>query len=462
MRLLSEIPYIPDTTRLFDGLAGDPWAAYLDSGRPGSTMGRYDIVVTDPGITLVTRGGCTEIRTRDGGRWESRVDPFSLLRDQLGDPEPDSFHLPFTGGAVGWFGYDLARLIEKLPVYARDDEALPEMAIGIYDWALVVDHERQRSWLVGQGRDPATRRKWWSLLRRFTRPRKRVHRDRFRVTGATTSNFDAAGYAQAFARVHAYIREGDCYQVNLAQRFSATAEGDPWSAYEALRECSPAPFSAYLNTPYAQILSASPERFLQVEDGRVETRPIKGTRPRGHCPEADSERARELSQSAKDRAENLMIVDLLRNDLGRVCRPGSVRVPSLFALESFSNVHHLTSIVTGELNDNQDAISLLRACFPGGSITGAPKVRAMQIIEELEPQRRGVYCGAIGYIGYNGRMDVNIAIRTLVYNQGKIRCWGGGGIVFDSSQKNEYQETFDKANAMLSLLQSLREKGVGG
>lgn len=462
MRFLSEVPYQPDTSRLFDGIASDPWAVFLDSGRPGSVMGRYDIVTSDPGTTLVTRGGNTEIRTRDGGQRNSRADPFTLLREQLGDSEPDRFDLPFSGGAIGWFGYDLARRIEKLPVRARDDEALPEMAIGIYDWALVVDHQEQRSWLVAQGREPRTHRQWWSLLRRFSRPRPRAQRDPFRVTGAVTSNFDAVGYARAFARIHAYIRDGDCYQVNLAQRFSAPAEGDAWSAYEVLRQRSPAPFSAFFNTPYAQILSASPERFLQVEEGAVETRPIKGTRPRGHCPEADSEWARELSQSEKDRAENLMIVDLLRNDLGRVCRPGSVRVPSLFALESFSNVHHLVSTVTGKLDDKQDAISLLRACFPGGSITGAPKIRAMQIIEELEPQRRGLYCGSIGYIGFDGRMDVNIAIRTLVYNQGEIRCWAGGGIVSDSTEAAEYQETFDKADAMLSLLQDSRLKRVGG
>lgn len=464
MRLLSEVPYLADTSRLFDGIASNPWAVFLDSGRPGSATGRYDIVASDPGTTLVTRGGSTEVCTRDGERWESGADPFALLREQLGDPEPDPSGLPFSGGAIGWFGYDLARRIEEMPTRARDEEALPEMAIGIYDWALVVDHQEQRSYLVGQGRESATHRQWCSLLRCFSRPkaRARVQRDPFRVTGAVTSNFDAAAYARAFARIHQYIRDGDCYQVNLAQRFSASAEGDAWSAFETLRQYSPAPFSAYLNTPYAQILSASPERFLQVEEGSVETRPIKGTRPRGQSPEADSEWARELSQSEKDRAENLMIVDLLRNDLGRVCRPGSVRVPALFTLESFSNVHHLVSTVTGQLDDKQDAISLLRACFPGGSITGAPKLRAMQIIEELEPQRRGLYCGSIGYIGHNGRMDVNIAIRTLIFNQGHIRCWAGGGIVFDSAESAEYLETFNKATAMLSLLQNSRLKRVGG
>ncbi|WP_038038748.1 MULTISPECIES: aminodeoxychorismate synthase component I [unclassified Thioalkalivibrio] len=462
MHLLSEVPYQPDTSRVFDGMASDPWAVFLDSGRPGSEAGRYDILTSDPGTTLVTKGGFTEIRTRGGKLRRSRADPFTLLREQMGDRESDRVSLPFGGGAVGWFSYDLARRIEQLPAHARDDEALPEMAVGIYDWALVVDHQEHRSWLVSHGRERTTHRQWWRLLHRFSASKPRINRDPFRVIGPVTSNFDAKGYSDAFARVHAYIRDGDCYQVNLAQRFSAPARGDGWGAYTVLRERSPAPFSAFLNTPYAQILSVSPERFLQVTAGVVETRPIKGTRPRGSSPEADSEWARELSQSEKDRAENLMIVDLLRNDLGRVCQAGSVRVPSLFAVEGFSNVHHLVSTVTGKLNDDQDAIGLLRACFPGGSITGAPKIRAMQIIEELEPQRRGLYCGSIGYIGYEGQMDVNIAIRTMIYNQGEIRCWAGGGIVFDSTEAAEFQETLDKATAMLSVLRHSGRIRVGG
>src|SRR5690606_14358319 len=220
-----------------------------------------------------------------------------------------------------------------------------------------------------------------------------------------------------------------------------------------LRIINPAPFSAYLNTPYAQILSASPERFLRVVGGRVETRPIKGTRPRAGHARLDAEIIEALAASEKDRAENLMIVDLLRNDLSKCCAPGTVRVPRLFEVESFATVHHLVSTVTGELRADRDALDLLRGCFPGGSITGAPKLRAMQIIEELEPHRRGVYCGAIGYLGFDGGMDLNIAIRTMVYSRGVIRFWAGGGIVADSRLEDEYQETYDKAAAMLRLLQ---------
>jgi para-aminobenzoate synthetase component 1 len=292
-------------------------------------------------------------------------------------------------------------------------------------------------------------------------PRERV-RAPFRVTSTVTSNLTRGHYARAFGRIARYIAEGDCYQVNLAQRFSATAVGDPWLAYQALRVMNPAPFAAYLSTPYAHVLSASPERFLRVENGRVETKPIKGTRPRAGHARLDAELAQALRASEKDRAENVMIVDLLRNDLSKNCRLGSVKVPRLFEVETFATVHHLVSTVTGELAPGRDALHLLRGCFPGGSITGAPKVRAMEIIEELEPHRRGVYCGGIGYVGFDGAMDCSIAIRTLVHARGEIRFWAGGGIVADSKVEDEYQETFDKAAAMLKLLQQATAGSLDG
>jgi para-aminobenzoate synthetase component 1 len=284
----------------------------------------------------------------------------------------------------------------------------------------------------------------------------------FRITAPIASNLSREQYAAAFRRVLDYIRAGDCYQINLAQRFAAPATGDPWLAYQALRVLNPAPFAAYLNTPYGQVLSASPERFLKLAGRGVETRPIKGTRAREGHPRVDAERAAELKVSAKDRAENVMIVDLLRNDLSKNCELGTVKVPKLFDVESFATVHHLVSTVTGTLREGRDALDLLRGSFPGGSITGAPKLRAMQIIEELEPHRRGVYCGAIGYIGSDGDMDLNIAIRTLVYTGGTVRFWAGGGIVADSLVEAEYQESFDKAAAMLKLLQQGTASRFGG
>jgi para-aminobenzoate synthetase component 1 len=279
----------------------------------------------------------------------------------------------------------------------------------------------------------------------------------YRVLGEVCSNMTHAEYREAIARIKRYILDGDCYQVNFAQRFSVAAEGDPWQAYKGLRQLNAAPFAAYLNNPYCQVLSSSPERFLLVRDGRVETKPIKGTAPRGEDPVEDMMLAEMLKNSPKDQAENVMIVDLLRNDLGKVCVPGSVEVPELFKLESYARVHHLVSKVRGRLERAEDALSLLRACFPGGSITGAPKLRAMEIIEELEPHRRGIYCGSIGYIGFNGDMDSNIAIRTMVHAEGVTRLWAGGGIVADSDPEAEYRETYHKAAALLDLLQRMEQ-----
>jgi len=446
---ISALPYCPDSAERFEAIADEPWSVFLDSGRPRSTMGRFDILAARPYVTLVTRGGMTEIRERNRPTL-SPADPFELLRRYLAaDGHPTA--LPFAGGAIGYFGYDLARRIEQLPSHARDAEAIPDMAIGIYDWAVIVDHAQRASWLVGSGRDARTDASWNELIALFSDTPHVTARRPFQV-GPVSCNFTPDSYRQAFSRVQHYIRAGDCYQVNLAQRFAAEVSGDHWLGYQTLRRLNPAPYSAYLNFPGARILSSSPERFLEVKQGRVETKPIKGTRPRAAAPEADSALARELRDSTKDRAENLMIVDLLRNDLGKVCQAGSVAVPRLFEVESFATVHHLVSTVTGRLDRDIDAVGLLRAAFPGGSITGAPKIRAMEIIEELEPNRRGVYCGAVGWLGFNGDMDTNIAIRTMVSSDHSLRFWAGGGLVADSRADDEYQECLDKASAMLKLM----------
>jgi para-aminobenzoate synthetase component I len=452
--LIREFPYRPDSGPLFEGLVRRPWPVFLDSGRPSSIQGRYDILTADPRTTLVTRAGRTEIRDA-GGLRISLADPFALLDEALGPKRPRISGLPFQGGAIGYFAYDLARLLERLPGLADDAENIPEMSVGIYDWALVVDHARRRSRLVAH--DPSVLDLWQGRLTRVLSERRRAPvPDPFRVLGPVRSNLTYGDYMRAFARIQHYLREGDCYQVNFAQRFAVPAQGDPWQAYKQLRASNPAPFGAYLANPDCGILCSSPERFLRVCGDRVETKPIKGTRPRGANPEEDRMLALDLHRSAKDRAENLMIVDLLRNDLGKVCAIGSVYVPSLFEVETFTRVHHLVSCVRGRLARGRNALDLLKACFPGGSITGAPKLRAMEIIEELEPQRRGVYCGSIGYLGYDGSMDTNIAIRTLVYSGGTARLWAGGGIVVDSDAEAEYRETYDKAGPLLDLLERLR------
>jgi para-aminobenzoate synthetase component 1 len=267
------------------------------------------------------------------------------------------------------------------------------------------------------------------------------------------SSFTRAEYLDAVARVREYIFAGDIFQANLSQRFEAPLVEPAWTIYRRLRTRNAAPFAAFLDFPEVVVLSASPERFLHVEPGGdVETRPIKGTRPRGLGPEHDAALGQALTESAKDRAENLMIVDLMRNDLSRVCAPGTVRVPELFAIEQYATVHHLVSSVVGTLAPGSDALDLLQAAFPGGSITGAPKVRAMEIIAELEPVQRGLYCGSVGYWSVTGALDTSIAIRTAVALSGRVYFGAGGGIVADSDPEQEYRETLDKARGMIGAL----------
>ena len=442
------LPYFTDSSTLFSAFAEQPWAIFLDSGHPNSQQGRYDIISFNPICTLVTHGSVTKI-TRYDETIESSLDPFDLVKAELQKPSITEYDLPFNGGAIGYFSYDLARRLEKLPIIASDAEQIADMAIGIYTWAVIVDHHQQQSYLVGYADNDA---QWQELIEQFSIIPTSQSETPFCVTSAITSNMDESTYATAFKKIKQYLKEGDCYQVNLAQRFVANCTGAPWTAYLKLRALNTAPFSCYLNLPNVQVLSSSPERFLKVTQRLVQTKPIKGTRPRKTDIFEDEQQKQSLQNSDKDKSENLMIVDLLRNDIGKTCKKGSVKVPLIFNVESYATVHHLVSTVTGVLEDDQHALDLLKTCFPGGSITGAPKIRSMEIIEELEPNRRGVYCGAIGYIGFNGNMDTNIAIRTLVHSNDTIRFWAGGGIVNDSEMADEYQESFDKAKALLDLL----------
>ena len=453
MAYTTSIPYCTDAAAYYAAIADLPWAIWLDSGG----RGHYDILCAQPLTTLLTRGATTVI-SQAAGTQHSTDNPLDLLRQQLGAPLPALPAVPFAGGALGYWGYDLARRWVTLPAQAQDAEQLPDMAIGIYDWAIVLDHQQQTAQLVSHLRAPTTAQVLPQILARL-HGSSQARGPEFTVQGGITSNLPRAAYQSAFDTVQHYLREGDCYQVNLAQRYAAHASGDAFSAYLELRRLSPAPYAAFLNLPQAQILCASPECFLHVHNGQVQTMPIKGTRLRLADPQQDAQTIYDLQHSAKDRAENLMIVDLLRNDLGKSCAPGSVQTPRLFEIESFAQVHHLVSTITGQLAAGQDALALLRNCFPGGSVTGAPKQRAMEIIEQLEPHRRGVYCGSIGYAGFDGNMDSNIAIRTLVYANGEIRFWAGGGVVADSEEEGEYQETLDKAGAMVELLR--RFGGVG-
>ncbi|MEX0610817.1 MAG: anthranilate synthase component I family protein, partial [Pirellulales bacterium] len=390
---------------------------------------------------------------------------------------PKSDLPPFQGGWAGMFGYELACSLEAVPAAGIDEFQLPALAIGLYDVVVAFDHERQAAWLISQGfpeTDAQARREraadrlaqFGELLKADRSPIANNKAPRssplpaaalapqFSFAGwmELTSNFSAEAYRKAVRRAIDYIYAGDVFQVNLSQRVLHPVRMASVDLYCRLRERNPAPFAGYLDGGDWQIASASPERFIQVADGHVETRPIKGTRGRSLRPEADLFAGDELRASEKDRAENVMIVDLMRNDLSRTCRPESVLVSQLCGLETYEYVQHLVSVVEGKLRDGCTPIDLLRTSFPGGSVTGAPKIRAMEIIAELEPTVRGAYCGCLGYIGLDGRMDTSILIRTVTAAQGWWQLPVGGGIVAQSNPADEYEETWHKATGMLRAL----------
>lgn len=464
-----------DSQSLFSLIEQQPWAMWLDSCESSHVDSRYDIMVWQPSVTLTTSGDTTTIKNHiDNGSVQSNEDPLLLLKQQqqacFEHVTISAGDLPFKGGAVGYFAYDLGKRFEVIKQQTAKDIAIPEMAIGIYQQAIVYDRKLQQYWLLCFDERRASLVEFFNHNIAQNQPKlaednnalaathlaqANAATSHFKLTTAWQSNMPQAQYREKFAQVHEYLLSGDCYQINLAQRFSAQYKGCEYQAYCALRAENKAPFSAFLRFDDSAILSISPERFLQKIGNKIQSKPIKGTRPRSCDAVTDQANANELQQAVKDRAENLMIVDLLRNDISRVCVPGTVTVPALFAIESFPAVHHLVSTVEGEIAAQYDGSDLLRASFPGGSITGAPKIRAMDIIEELEPNQRSVYCGAIGYLSACGNMDTSITIRTLVCHDQQIHCWAGGGLVADSNVDSEYQETYDKVNKILPILSKL-------
>ena len=438
MTLAVELVPAPDPLDACARFSELPNLVFLDSSARG-TLGRYSFLTADP-IALVAETG----------------DPLAAARALLA-PHHRARHSglpPFQGGIAGYVGYDWGAEQERVRRPAGD-AGVPDAVLGLYDWAVAWDHAQRRAWIIAW---TAERLAW--VQHRLVAPVRNEHNP-FPLPSSPVpaSNFTRPEFEAAVARVRDYIAAGDVYQVNLAQRFQTSFAGPPLDLYRRLRARSAAPFGAYLALGGVTIASISPERFVRLDalTRAAEARPIKGTRPRGATAAEDAALARALTASEKDRAENVMIVDLLRNDLGKVCRPGSVRVPELYALESHPTVHHLVSTVTGVLRDETDAFDLLRAAFPGGSVTGAPKIRAMQIIAELERAPRGVYCGAIGYVSATGDMDLNIPIRTVVLQDGVVSFHAGAGIVWDSEPAAEYAETLDKARALIDALTSPRK-----
>ncbi|HEY6613986.1 MAG TPA: aminodeoxychorismate synthase component I [Vicinamibacterales bacterium] len=482
---VEEMSPAPDPVRCCEALEGLPYRLFLDSASTASRFGRYSFLTADPVAIVRSRGvevECLDLRT--GARREISGDPLVALRELVLPyaAEPVSGLPPFQGGAAGYVAYDWGLTLERLPAPRYDDLGLPDLVLGLYDWVIAWDHESSRAWVISTGipertadarRVRAASRAAFVKQRLGTRdsgfgirdsglgirdsrsrpPSFAVERGWWTPSFQLRSSFPRESYLAAVQRVRDYIFAGDIFQANLSQRFEAATTEPAWSFYTRLRRRNAAPFAAFLDFPEVTVVSASPERFLRVDaHGHVETRPIKGTRRRGVGPEHDAALGQALAESAKDRAENLMIVDLMRNDLSRVCKPHSVRVSELFSLEHYATVHHLVSTVVGELSPGADAIDLLRAAFPGGSITGAPKLRAMEVIAELEPSRRGVYCGSIGYWSVTGELDTSIAIRTAIVQDGRVYFSAGGGIVADSDPQQEYMETLDKARAMIDAL----------
>ena len=455
------IPYSSNASSYFEAIRDMPDAIWLDSGKPNSNQGSVDIISSNPDTIIETWGELSKITDSFGTR-TSNKDPFGIVQqalDSLMPMDPGLVNIPFTGGILGFYGYDLGRRLVNIPDVANSILEFPDMRVGRYLWALIIDHITKKAEIIfHQDCEDSVKSIVIDRLMNNSKPKETGHAT-FRLKAPFSSSVNKSEYVSAVESIKNYILSGDCYQTNYTQHFSASYEGDTWEAYRALRNTCASPYSVFWQWEDKTILSVSPERFLKVsyDDHRkpvVETKPIKGTIPRGQTPIEDKKNSELLMTSEKDRAENLMIVDLLRNDISRNCETGTVSAPRLFELESFPNVHHLVSTVTGRLDYRSKPLDLLRDSFPGGSITGAPKKRAMEIIEELEPVKRSVYCGSIGYLSSNGRMDTNIAIRTVIASDSELHCWAGGGIVNDSDSENEYRESLDKINLIINTLEA--------
>ena len=462
--LIEEIEITATPSEIVRIFEDTPYTSLFESQMDHGKLGRFSILCSDP--FMVFRSNGREARLTSGtGKGERLLkgNPFKLLKELLAKYRIPSQEtgLPFYGGAAGFFSYDIGRCLEKIPSLAKDDLKVPECILGFYDRALVFDHLMNKKFVVSSGFPELNPEK--NRCRAKARLEELKEILSLSIEGCSitpkkrkppklNSNFTKSAYRRAIGRVKDYIAAGDVYQVNLSQRFDCELRTKPAELYRRLKAINPAPFAAFLNLGDIVVVSSSPERFMCIKDGEVHTRPIKGTRPRGGSTEEDNSLKEILKASQKDRAEHVMIVDLERNDLGRVCEYGTIDVSEFELIEKYSTVFHMVSTVRGKVREGKDAIDCLMNSFPGGSITGAPKIRSMEVIEELEPTRRSVYTGAIGYIGFDGNMDTSIVIRTFVIKGKKAYFQVGGGIIWDSDPDAEYQETLDKAKALIEAI----------
>jgi anthranilate synthase component 1 len=447
---------------------GARYSFLLESVEGGEKIARYTFAGANPAEVFRFSGGACVLESRDRLIWEER-EPIAFLREQMKRFRPVRVPglPPLVGGAIGYFSYDMVRLIERLPRRLRDDIGLYDAMLSFYFGLIAFDHVQHRLWIIRNvfTEGPGTlRSKYDQALREIEATRKSLEQPAAAERGAASegpakrpplrvsSNFERRDYLQAVSRAKRYIRSGDAFQVVLSQRFSAETSADPFDVYRELRAINPSPYLFYLRMNDVSVIGSSPEMLVKVQGREVFYRPIAGTRPRGRNEKEDQRMEASLRSSEKERAEHIMLVDLGRNDLGRVCDYGSVKVDKLLTVERYSHVMHLVSSLSGRLRKDVDCFDALMACFPAGTVSGAPKVRAMEIIEELEKTRRGIYAGGILYLDFAGNLDSCIALRTMVMKGGKAHVQAGGGIVADSTPEGEYQETVNKSRALLSAL----------
>ncbi|WP_319371029.1 aminodeoxychorismate synthase component I [uncultured Ilyobacter sp.] len=450
--LIKEITTDLDTGNLFKKFKDDRYPIILESQKDPEKLGRYSFMMSDPFMVIKSKGKSIEI-TEENTKKNIEGDPFHALQDLLDRYKTDEkSDITFTGGAAGYLSYDLCHHIESLPKTVTDDIHIPDLFLGFYDGILAVDHLENKKYLIAHGfKEDAN--EIIKKLKVKIEKKINLHRDKTdEKEPVFQSNMGKDFYLNSIQKVKDYIYSGDIYQINFTQRFQCKLNKSPYTLYERLRSTNPAPFASYMNFGEGEIVCCSPERFIQVRDGMIETRPIKGTIKRGSTPEEDAKNRKILEASEKDRSELLMIVDLERNDIGRISETGSVKVTELFNIEEYATLFQQVATITGKLKKDISTTDILKATFPGGSITGAPKIRAMEIIDELEPTSRNIYTGSIGYIAFDGSIDLNIVIRTILCKENAGYFQVGGGIVWDSDAESEYQESLLKGKALKEAL----------
>ncbi|RKD21564.1 aminodeoxychorismate synthase, subunit I [Caminicella sporogenes DSM 14501] len=452
--LIKEIKTELNSFDIYSIFKDKSYSFFLDSGMDYEKLGQYSFIGFDPFLVFKSKSDDIQIIKKDK-TINIKGNPLDKLKELLAEYKIDyNTDLPFVGGAVGYFSYDLCHHIEKFPRTAVDDIKIPDCFLGFYDGVVIIDHKNNRVYIASLGIKDDANKVVDEIFQKIENGKVVDFELKSSKEKKFISNFTRDDYIKAVNKIKDYIRAGDIYQANFTQRFECELDMTPYELYAKLRNINPAPFASFIDFGEGYIVSSSPERFIKIKDRIIETRPIKGTRPRGKTTEEDKRNREELLSSEKDKAELLMIVDLERNDLGKISKTGTVKVTELFHLEEYATVYHLVSTIIGEMKEDSDIIDVLKATFPGGSITGAPKIRAMEIIDELEPTQRNVYTGSIGYIGFNGDADLNIVIRTIVCKDNKAYFQVGGGIVWDSDPELEYEESLHKAKALMRALNS--------